>query len=154
VDYISLSFVRTVDDIRTAKRVVFSHPDTKIKIIAKIETASAVKNIEGILREIDTINVDRGDLSSDIGIMKLPPTQDLLIEAALRSKKDMFLATQVLKNMENHSMPLISELVDLYRSIRKGISGVQLSEETATGKYATECVKLIFDSFEIYKISD
>jgi|TARA_B100001964_G_scaffold237652_1_gene301594 pyruvate kinase len=93
------------------------------------------------------------DLSSDIGIIRLPPIKELIIKAALRSKKYVFLATQVLKNMENYSVPLISEIVDLYKSIRKSISGVQLSEETAMGKYATECVKLIFDSFEIYKVS-
>ena len=59
VDYLSLSYVRTVDDIKTAKRMISSHSPPKIKIIIKIETAAAVKNIDSILREVDLINVDR-----------------------------------------------------------------------------------------------
>ena len=153
VDYLSLSFVRTADDIKTAKKLIFSHPQKKIKIIAKIETAAAVKNIQLILREVDIINVDRGDLSSEIGIMKMPPTQEFIIKEALSCDKKIFLATQILKNMEDFPLPFISEITDLYKNIRMGITGVQLSEETAIGKYATECVKLIFDSFEEYKVS-
>tara|TARA_Y100000294_G_C8563315_1_gene339856 strand:+ start:94 stop:1062 length:969 start_codon:yes stop_codon:yes gene_type:complete len=153
IDYLSLSFVRDVSDIEAATKVISSHHAPDLKIISKIETAAALKNIKAILQEIDIINVDRGDLFSDIGMMKLPPAQNLIIEEALSAKKEIFLATQILRNMENHPIPLISEIVDLYKNIQKGISGVQLSEETAVGKYATECVKMIFDSYENFKVS-
>ena len=65
----------------------------------------------------------------------------------IRADKNIFLATQFLKNMENNPIPLISELTALYESIKHKISGIQLSEETAIGKYPVECVKLIFDMY-------
>lgn len=148
LDYISLSFVRTADDVREAKRRVADRGKGNVRLIAKIETAAAVKNLGAIMAEVDTINVDRGDLSSDIGLLNLPVTQERIIESALRAKRRIFLATQFLKNMEVFPVPLIAELTSLHESIRKGIHGIQLSEETAVGKYPAECVRLAFDVFQ------
>lgn len=146
VDYISLSFVRTADDIKMVRKIISEKAASPVQIIAKIETAAAVENLESVLEEINIINIDRGDLSSETGIQDLACTQERIIETALRTEKEVFLATQFLKNMEINPIPLIPEAIDLYTTIRKGISGVQLSEETAIGKYPVECVKFVFDS--------
>jgi len=44
------------------------------------------------------------------------------------------------------------ELIDLYNTLKLGIYGIQLSEETAVGKYPKECVGVIKEL--IRKIDD
>ncbi len=145
VNYISLSYVRTHEDIKIVKEILSNNEETKI--IAKIETVAAVDNLDNIINEVDMVNVDRGDLSSDIGLINLGFMQHKIIETALLSNKKIFLATQFLKNMEKSPVPSIAEVIDLYKTIKQGVYGIQLSEETAVGKYAVECVKLVFDMY-------
>ena len=145
IDYLSLSFVRTASDIREAKKILNGQD---IYIIAKIETQVAIDNLEYIFQEVESILIDRGDLSTDIDILRLAHMQERIIEVGLKAAKDVYLATQFLKNMETEPIPLISEIIDLCRTVKSGISGIQLSEETAVGKYPVECTKLVFDAFE------
>ena len=115
-----------------------------ICIIPKVETLSAVKNIDEILINNDYILVDRGDLSTDVGLEKVPIFQNYIIQKANEHKKGFFLATQFLKNMELNPIPTIAEINDLYHTFSlPNISGIQLSEETAVGKFPRECLEII-----------
>ena len=87
--------------------------------------------------------IDRGDLSTDVKLEKVPRYQRLIIETCLLYNKHVFLATQCLKNMVKYPIPTIAEVIDLYNSFKMGILGIQLSEETAIGKYPNECLKII-----------
>ena len=118
------------------------------KIISKIETIDAVENIAEILPLVRYILVDRGDLSTDIGIAKIPRFQRYIIEKALYADVKIFLATQVLKNMETKPLPTIGEIEALYDIMKSGVYGVQMSEETAVGRYVPECVALLNEMSE------
>ena len=144
--YVSLSYVRTADDVKGVKKLLADRQYAP-NIIAKIETAAALENLDAILDEVDHANIDRGDLSTDVGILKLAECQEAVIKRALAKRKRIFLATQFLKNMEIHPVPLIPEVIDLTNSIAKNISGIQLSEETAVGVYPLECIRLIWDVY-------
>ena len=146
VNYLSLSYVRSKEDIQEVKKILKDKED--ITIIAKVETSLAVKNLDSILDEISIINVDRGDLSSEVGILNIAKNQSKILTIAKNRNKTVYLATQFLKNMEVNPTPLISEIVSLSHSIDMGISGIQLSEETAVGRYPTQCVKLVFDVYK------
>jgi len=146
LDYISLSYVRNADDIRQVKHILGSLDYTP-ELISKIETAASLENLDEILDEVDKINVDRGDLSSDIGMMRLAESQAKVIAAVTTRDKDIFLATQCLKNMETRPVPLIPEILDLSSSIQQGITGIQLSEETAVGLYPLECIHLVWEVY-------
>lgn len=147
MEYLSLSFVRNAEDVREVKQILRSKQNSETKIISKIETSSAVENLGYIFHEVDLINIDRGDLSTDVGLLKLPIVQERVVSSAKRANKKVFLATQFLKNMEEQPIPLIAELIDLYKTIEGGIDGIQLSEETAIGKYPVQCVKQVFDIY-------
>jgi len=140
IDFVGLSFVRNIDDIKLAKNLI-----NNSKIISKIETLSAVENLNTILNEVEYILIDRGDLSTDVGILNVPRYQNLIIKKAIFSNKKVFLATQFLKSMENNPIPTFPEVIDLYNTINSGIYGIQLSEETAIGKYPKECIKVVKD---------
>lgn len=145
VDFISLSFVRNAADVALALEKIAATGSKKIQVFTKIETESALRNLDEILKLGTYFNIDRGDLSTDIGFLKLAAAIDVVVKAARLKGKRIFLATQFLKNMEQHATPLLSEVVDLHRSMRAGIHGIQLSEETAIGRYPVECVKFVFD---------
>ena len=99
--------------------------------------------------------VDRGDLSTEVGIEKIPAYQAHILNKALYFNKKVFLATQFLKNMEINPIPTIPEVIDLYNTLQMGIYGIQMSEETAVGKYPKECLEMIaklMDEIELKEI--
>lgn len=139
LDYVGLSFVRSPENVKEAAALI--NKDTKI--ISKIETIDAVEHLQEILSLVKYILVDRGDLSTDIGIIKIPRFQKYIIEKALYANVNVFLATQVLKNMETKPLPTIGEVEALYEIMKSGVYGVQMSEETAVGRYVSECVAML-----------
>lgn len=139
LDFLGLSFVRSPENIQEVKALIGEHT----QIISKIETIDAVEHINEILPLVKYVLVDRGDLSTDIGIEKIPRFQKYIIEKALYFDVKVFLATQVLKNMETKPIPTIGEIEALYEIMKSGVYGVQMSEETAVGRYVPECVRLL-----------
>ncbi len=147
LEFVGLSFVRTADNVKEAKSLI----SKRTKIITKVETLDAVKNINDILPLTSYILVDRGDLSTDIGVDKIPRYQKYIIEKALFFDVRVFLATQVLKSMETKPIPTIGEVEALYEIYKSGVYGVQMSEETAVGQYVKNCVKTLLDMEEEVK---
>lgn len=147
VDYLGISFVRTADDIRLIKKILCEEGIHGIHLIGKVETLLAAKNLGYIFQEVETILIDRGDLSADVGIFELPLYQERIIKSARRAGREVYLATQFLKNMEIHPIPLIAEIVNLHDTIKTGIDGIQLSDESAVGKYPVESVQTVFTVF-------
>jgi pyruvate kinase len=139
LDFLGLSFVRSPENIQEVKALI----GASTQIISKIETIDAVEHINEILPLVKYILVDRGDLSTDIGIEKIPRFQKYIIEKALYFDVKVFLATQVLKNMETKPIPTIGEIEALYEIMKSGVYGVQMSEETAVGRYVPECIHLL-----------
>lgn len=139
LDFVGLSFVRSPENVREAKSLI----GESTQVISKIETIDAVEHINEILPLVKYILVDRGDLSTDIGIEKIPRFQKYIIDKALYFNVKVFLATQVLKNMETKPIPTIGEIEALYEIMKSGVYGVQMSEETAVGRYVPECVRLL-----------
>ena len=101
LEYVGLSFVRSAENVKQAKSLLAD----SIKVISKIETLDAVNEINNILPQVEYILVDRGDLSTDIGIINIPRYQKYIIEKAQYYDVKVFLATQVLKNMEVKPIP-------------------------------------------------
>ncbi|MFC2121403.1 pyruvate kinase [Bacteroidota bacterium] len=139
VKFIGLSFVRSVKDIKYAEQFI----DNDIILISKVETQAAVENLTSILNYVDHILVDRGDLSTEVGIERIPYYQKYIIDKAVYNNNKIFLATQFLKNMETNPIPTFPEVIDLYNTLMLGIYGIQLSEETAVGKFPVECLNLV-----------
>lgn len=117
----------------------------KTDMITKIETLDAGDNINEILPLTNYILVDRGDLSTDVGVERIPRFQKHIIDKALFFDVKIFLATQVLKSMETKPIPTIGEIEALYEIYKSGVYGVQMSEETAVGRFVKNCVKILLD---------
>jgi len=144
IDFLGISFVRDGNDLREIQAVLKSL-NSHISLISKVETLPAIQNLNSIFEQVDSILIDRGDLSGDVGMLNMPGCQEKIIQSAKKSGKKILLATQFLKNMELNPIPSIAEEIDLYRTIQLGVDGIQLSEETAIGKYPVECVAHVFE---------
>ena len=144
IEFVGLSFVRTPENVKEARNLL----SQRTEIITKIETLDAVENINDILPITKYILVDRGDLSTDVGVDNIPRYQKFIIEKALFFDVKVFLATQVLKSMETKPIPNIGEIEALYNIYKSGVYGVQMSEETAVGQYVTNCVEVLYNMLE------
>ena len=141
VDLVGLSYVRYPEDKDEALRRV---RDPR-SLIYKIETRVAWENLEKLIGPGEKISIDRGDLAGEIGLLNIPHAQDRIIRFAHRNRAEVYVATQFLATMEHSPIPMVSEVTGLYEMIKLGVSGIQLSEETAVGKYHVEAVRWIRD---------
>ena len=142
-DFIAASFVRCAEDIEDV-RAILSAADAKskgIRIIAKIENAEGVKNIDEILRVADGIMVARGDMGVEISFEELPGIQKKLIQKAYSAGKVVVTATQMLDSMIKNPRPTRAETTDVANAIYDGTSAIMLSGETAAGAYPVEALK-------------
>ncbi len=131
-DWVALSFVRRVDDIRKVKEILNKN-HSKIKIVAKIEKPEAVKNIESIIAVTDAIMIARGDLGVEMPIEEIPLIQKDIIKKCIRFAKPVIVATQMMESMIDKVKPNRSEVTDVANAVLEGTDAVMLSAETATG---------------------
>ena len=142
VDYVALSFVQTVKDI-TKLRTLLRGMNSTAKVIAKIETGAAVENLEEIVQESDAVMIARGDLAVETPSESVPIVQRRIIGLGLRYKTPTIVATQMLASMTQTPEPTRAEVSDIASAVIVGADCVMLSDETASGKYPLEAVKIM-----------
>jgi pyruvate kinase len=138
----SVSFVETAEDILRAKMFA-REKGRKIYVVAKIERAAAVENIDEILEAADAIMIARGDLGVEIPIEEVPVVQKKLIRKANLACRPVITATQMLESMIDSIRPTRAEATDVANAILDGTDAVMMSEETAVGRYPVEAVEMM-----------
>ncbi|MEG2429315.1 MAG: pyruvate kinase, partial [Oscillospiraceae bacterium] len=140
-DFIAASFVRTAQDVLDVRSILTKCNNKSIKIVAKIENAEGVANIDDILRVTDGVMVARGDMGVEIPFEEIPVLQKMLIKKAYNAGKQVITATQMLDSMMKNPRPTRAETTDVANAIYDGTSAIMLSGETAAGLYPVEAVK-------------
>jgi pyruvate kinase len=140
LDWVALSFVRKVADVRMLKEKL-KEKDSKIKVISKIEMPEALTNLRDIIVESDGIMVARGDLGVEIPIEQVPMVQKDIIKKCMHRAKPVIVATQMMESMLDRTKPNRSEVSDVANAVLEGADAVMLSGETATGLYPTLVVE-------------
>jgi pyruvate kinase len=134
LDWVALSFVRRVEDIKGIKQILQDN-QCKSKVIAKIEMPEALENLREIILESDGIMVARGDLGVEVPIEKVPLIQRQIIRKCLHRGKPVIVATQMMESMIDRVKPNRSESTDVANAVLEGADAVMLSGETATGNH-------------------
>ena len=142
IDWVALSFVQTADDIKSLRHMLQNLGSTA-KIITKVETKSAIDNIEEIVKESDGVMIARGDLAIETLPESVPVLQRKIIGLCLRYEKISIVATQMMLSMMEQPEPTRAEVSDVATAVIVGADAVMLSDETANGRYPTQAVKMM-----------
>jgi pyruvate kinase len=142
VDLVGVSYVRSPDDLKTVRRAL-REVDASTPVVAKIETAAAIANLDAILEATDAVLVARGDLSLETPFERVPMEQKRIIEAARRRGRPVITATQMLMSMVREPFPTRAEVNDVANAVLDGTDAVMLSEETAVGAHPARAVEIM-----------
>lgn len=130
IDMLAVSFVKSAHDMRRVGTE--PHPRGPL-LVAKVETRSAVENLDGIIEASGAVMVARGDLGNELPIEDLPITQKQIIKRCISGGKPVITATQMLESMITAPAPTRAEASDVANAVWDGSSAVMLSGETAVG---------------------
>jgi len=142
VDFVALSFIRSLEDIKDARDII-SQAAYDPMLIAKIEKPQAVENFDQILSAVDAVMVARGDLGVEMPLEEVPMIQKRIIRSARQAGKPVITATQMLGSMLENPRPTRAEATDVANAILDGTDALMLSDETAMGAYPAEAVSTL-----------
>lgn len=135
LDFLALSFVRRAKDLELLRGHLQYKKAESVSLIAKIEKAEALADIDAIIAAADGLMVARGDLGVEMDVSQVPIIQKDLIHRAQRAGKPVIVATQMLQSMIDAATPTRAEISDVANAIFDGTDAVMLSAETSVGKF-------------------
>ena len=139
INHIFLSFCSHESDVDELRKR-FSYD---INIISKIESKNGLINLDGICDKSDALLIDRGDLSREVPLEKIPLAQYQILEKSKTFNIPVYVATNLMENMILNSKPTRAEVNDIQSTLNNGAKGLVLAAETAIGKYPIECVRIM-----------
>jgi pyruvate kinase len=142
VDFVALSFVRAAGDVLELRRRI-ADAGSAARVVAKIEKAEAVADLDAIIAASDAVMVARGDLGVEIGVSQVPLVQKDVIRRARAAGRAVITATQMLESMIDSAQPTRAEASDVANAILDGTSALMLSAETAAGAFPFRAVAVM-----------
>jgi len=142
-DYVAVSFVRTADDMHTARQLL-REAGSEAGLVAKIERAELAHDtdaLDAVISASDAVMVARGDLAVEIGDAELVAVQKHIISRARVLNRAVITATQMMESMITNPMPTRAEVSDVANAVMDYTDAVMLSAETAVGDYPQEAVE-------------
>jgi pyruvate kinase len=139
IRHFALSFANHADDVNAVRALL--PPDSHL--IAKIESASGVRNMDGIIETANAVLIDRGDLSREVALEHVPFYQKAIVRRANRWNRPVFVATNLLESMIVSRRPTIAEANDIANTLLDGVHGLVLAAETAIGHDPVGTVNMV-----------
>ena len=142
VDFVALSFARKKEDLQELRQVLKKH-GSSAQVVAKIESQSAVRDLDDMIRASDVVLIARGDLGIECPMEDLPIIQRRIVKRSLRLGKPVIVATQMLESMIENPVPTRAEITDVANAVFEQADAIMLTGETTSGRYPVECVKVL-----------
>jgi pyruvate kinase len=130
IDFMAVSFVRAAEDIDVVRASIGQGCPS---LVAKIETAPAIADLDRILVAADAVMVARGDLGIECPLEDVPHLQKQIIRACVEAGVPVITATQMLESMITSPAPTRAEVSDVANAVFDGTDALMLSAETAIG---------------------
>jgi pyruvate kinase len=167
VSHLALSFAHSAEDVDEVRGL--SLPGATV--IAKVECLAGLAHLHEIARHADALLIDRGDLSRQVPVERIPLTQKGIIAAAKRARvpvyvatnlmesmtrdpvptvADVYVATNLMESMTRDPVPTVAEANDVFNTLLDGADGLVLAGETAIGKHPVECARMIKRLVHVY----
>lgn len=143
IDFISLSFVRSSDDVLNVTDMLIELGNDHIEVLSKIENAESYEDIDEILKICDGAIVARGDLGVEVPMENIPLMQKNIINKCHQFGKVVLVSTDFLSSMENELMPTRAEVSDVANAVIDGADAIMLSSETTIGNHPIEALKIM-----------
>jgi len=134
VDWLALSFVRSVEDVIGLKNLI-RESGKEVLVIAKIEKPEALEEIDSIIEEADAVMVARGDLGVEVDFDQVPLIQKSIVNKCIMRSKPVIIATQMMESMIENPTPTRAEATDVANAVLDGADTLMLSGETSVGKF-------------------
>ena len=131
-DLVAASFIRSAADIYEIRDAI-DERGGEIPVIAKIERAGAVSNLDAIIDAAYGVMVARGDLGVELPLEEVPMIQKDIISRAQATGTPVITATEMLDSMVSARRPTRAEASDVANAVLDGTDAVMLSAETAVG---------------------
>ena len=121
-DAIGFSLVQRAEDVALLQKELLARGRLPA-LIAKIETAEAVRNLPGIIvqaagRQPVAVMIERGDLAVEIGYRRLAEIQEEILWISEAAHVPVVWATQVLERLAKKGAPSRAEVTDAAMSER------------------------------------
>jgi len=139
ISHFALSFSNHGDDVQVLRDLV--GPDAFI--ISKIESLGGLTHLDDIANKSNALLIDRGDLSRQIPVERIPSCQKRIIAQAKKLNRPVYVATNLLESMVTSPGPTRAEVNDIYNTLCDGADGLVLAAETAIGKYPIRCASTV-----------
>ena len=142
VEFVALSFARQRRDLDELRQVL-QKSGSNACVVAKIESAEAVRQIDEMIAGSDAVLIARGDLGIECPMEELPIIQRRIVKRCLRVGKPVVIATHMLESMVENPVPTRAEITDVANAVFEQADAVMLTGETTSGRYPVECVKVL-----------
>lgn len=147
INNFALSFTNSEKDIQKFNKLL-----PKQNKIFKIESKKAINSIKKIIKAGSNFLIDRGDLSKEVSVEKIPYMQRKILKISKKfQRKKVYIATNFLESMIVNSYPTRGEANDIYSSLEIGAKGLVLAAETAIGKYPEKTILFLKKMIKIFK---
>lgn len=143
----ALSFANRASDVEEMRGLV----KDGARIISKIECLNALTNLEAIAQASDALLIDRGDLSRQVAIERIPEVQKEILKRGRAAGVKVYVATNLLESMVAAPMPTRAEVNDIYNTLLDGADGLVLAAETAIGAYPIQCAQMVVNLIGRYE---
>jgi pyruvate kinase len=140
VDLVGISFVESKAHVEAVRELIGG---ASPRVLAKVENAAALRNLDEIIEAADAVMIDRGDLAVETSIEDLALSQKRILKVAQRYAKPVIVATEMLHTMITSPLPTKAEVADITNAILDGAAATMLSGETAVGRFPVQAVELV-----------
>jgi pyruvate kinase len=139
IEHVALSFANRASDVDEIRARVAPG----VTVTSKIECLNGLRNLAEIAERSDALLIDRGDLSRQVGIEKIPTLQKDIIRVCKAVGRRIYVATNLLESMVTSAHPTRAEVNDSLNTLADGADGLVLAAETAIGAHPVAAVQML-----------